>query len=94
MTDLPSFEALQLWYIQLLTAARPDLDLKSITTLAANATEVALDYAKAHPYSTTISVISIGLTPVLGSGWMLSPLLRLVGFTPLGPAAGKADSST
>lgn len=93
MADRLNFEALQGWYEQVLTAAKPHLTPENIRSLAINATNVALEHAKTHPYSTAVSVISIGLTPVLGSGWMAAPFLKLIGFTPLGPAAGKAEAT-
>lgn len=93
MASQLNFEALQGWYEQVLAAAIPHLTSEKIGSLANNATAMALEYAKEHPYTTTVSVVSIGLSPILGSGWMAAPFLRLIGFTPLGPAAGKARIS-
>lgn len=90
MSDQINFQALQGWYEQVLTAAKPHLTPENIKSLAAKATKTALDFAKEHPYRASFMVVSAGLTPILGSGWMAAPFLKLIGFTPLGPAAGKA----
>jgi len=93
MADQLSFGVLQGWYEQVLTVAKPHLTPGNIRSLAKNATDAALEHARAHPYITAVSAISVGLTPILGSGWMAAPFLKLIGFTPLGPAAGKPEST-
>ena len=85
-------EALQGYYTKAIEIAKPHLSDIDIKALAANATSIAVEYAKSHPKSTALSAISIGLSPVLGSGWMAMPLIKLIGFTPLGPAAGESRS--
>ena len=76
-------------YIKVLAYLRPHQSLDEIQKLAANAAIIAMEYGKAHPYQTAFTVVSVGLTPLLGAGWMTAPLLKLIGFGPLGPIAGK-----
>jgi hypothetical protein len=77
------------FYVRALTYLRPHLSLDEVQKLAANATTIAVKYAKDHPYNTAFTTVSVGLTPVLGAGWLTAPLLKLIGFGPLGPIAGK-----
>lgn len=93
MADQLRFGVLQGRYEQVLTAAKPHLTPENIRSLAKTATDAALEHARTHPYTTAVSAISIGLAPILGSGWMAAPFLGLTGFTPLGPAAGKHEST-
>jgi hypothetical protein len=76
------------FYAKVLTHLQPHLSLNEVLNLAANATDVAVEYGKAHPYQAAFTVTSVGLTPILGAGWMTAPLLKLIGFGPLGPIAG------
>jgi hypothetical protein len=77
------------FYIKVLTYLRPHFSLGEIQGLAANATNIAIEYGKAHPYHSAFTVVGVGLTPVLGPGWMTTRLLGLIGFGPLGPIAGE-----
>ena len=77
------------FYIKVLTHLRPHLSLDEVQRLAANATTIAIEYGKAHPYQSAFTVVSVGLTPILGPGWMTAMLLELIGFGPLGPIAGE-----
>jgi len=90
MADKLNFEALQNYYMIALATAKPHLSNIDIKALAANATSMATEYARNHPYSTAWSAVNIGLLQILGPSWMVGPLLRLIGFTPLGPAAGES----
>ena len=77
------------FYVKVLTYLRPHLSLDEVQKLAANATTIAVNYTKDHPYHTAFTAVSFGLTPILGTGWLTAPLLKLVGFGPLGPIASK-----
>ena len=76
------------FYTKVLTYLRPH-DIDNVQQLAANASAIAVQYAKDHPYHTAFTVVSVGLTPVLGAGWLTAPLLKIIGFGPLGPIASK-----
>lgn len=89
MADRLNYEALQGYYAKMIAAIQPRLSDLDIRSLRANATSIAIEHFKEHPYSTTFSVVSVSLTPFLGYGWVTAPVLRLLGFTPLGPAAGE-----
>jgi hypothetical protein len=71
-----------------LTHLQPHLSLNEVLDLATNAADVAVGYGNAHPYQAAFTVASVGLTPILGAGWMTALLLKLIGFGPLGPIAG------
>ena len=77
------------FYVEALTYLQPHLSLDEVQKLAMNASIVAMEYGKAHPYQTVFTAVSVGLTPFLGAGWMTAPLLKLIGFGPLGPIAGE-----
>lgn len=77
------------FYIKVPTHLRPHLSLHEAQRLAGSAAIVAMEYGKAHPYHTAFTVVGIGLTPILGPGWMTTRLLELIGFGPLGPIAGE-----
>ena len=77
------------FYIKVLTYLRPHLSLDEVQNLAVNGSIIAMEYGKAHPYHLAFTVVSVGLTPFLGAGWMTAPLLKLIGFGPLGPIAGE-----
>ncbi len=47
------------------------------------------EYAQAHPYETAVTTVSVGLSPLFGAGWMTAPILKVIGFGPFGPIAGK-----
>jgi hypothetical protein len=76
------------FYTKVLTHVRPHLSLEEVQKLAAQAATIAMEYGKAHPYSTAFTAVSVGLAPILGAGWMTAPLLKVIGFGPLGPIAG------
>ena len=82
-------QGLAAFYLKVLAYLRPHLSVNEAQRLAANASTIAMEYGKAHPYHTAFTVVSVGLTPFLGAGWMAAPLLKLVGFGPLGPLAGE-----
>ena len=77
------------FYIKVLTHLRPHLSLHEAQRLAASAAIVAMEYGKAHPDRAAFTVVGVGLTPILGSGWMTARLLESIGFGPLGPIAGE-----
>jgi hypothetical protein len=77
------------FYVKVLTNLRPHLSLEEVQKLAANAATIAMEYGKAHPYQAAFTFVSVGLSPILGAGWMTAPLLKLIGFGPLGPIAGE-----
>jgi len=77
------------FYIKVLTHLRPRLSLYEVQRLAASAATVGMEYGKAHPYRAAFTVVGVGLTPILGSGWMTARLLESIGFGPLGPIAGE-----
>jgi hypothetical protein len=79
------------FYVKVLTYLQPHLSLDEVQKLAGNATTIAINYAKDHPYHTAFTAVSFGLTPILGAGWLTAPLLELIGFGPLGPIAGKRE---
>lgn len=74
------------FYVKVLIFLRPHLSLDEV---AGNATTIAVEYAKDHPYHTTFTAVGVGLVSILGAGWLTAPLLKLIGFGPQGPTAGK-----
>jgi hypothetical protein len=86
-TTLVSY--LQTLFSEVLSLVRPHLDAESIRALAAEAAARSAQYARDHPYSTTFTILNVGLMPILGAGWLTGSLLKFVGFGPLGPIAGK-----
>jgi hypothetical protein len=44
--------------------------LEEVQKWAASAATTAMEYGKVHPYRTAFTVVSVGLTPILGAGWM------------------------
>lgn len=77
------------FYVKVLAYVQPHLSLHETQKLAANASTFAVEYCKARPYQTAFTAVSVGLSPVLGAGWLTAPLLKLIGFGPLGPIAGE-----
>ena len=67
----------------------PHLSFPEILNLATTAAAAAPAHAKAHPYRAGWMVLSLGLAPILGLGWVTAALLRVIGFGPLGPLAGE-----
>lgn len=60
----------------------------TVKTAASQASNITVNYAREHPYSTAFSVTSLALTPLLGSGWMLKPVAKLLGMGIGGPVGG------
>ena len=58
------------FYAKVLTYLQPHLSLNEVLNLAANATDVDVEYGKADPYQAAFTVTSVGLTPILGAEWM------------------------
>lgn len=85
----PVLLSLQRFFIEVLSVARPHLSAESIRALAAEAAARSYQYAQDHPYGTAFAVLNIGLMPILGTSWLTASLLKVVGFGPLGPIAGK-----
>jgi len=77
------------FYTKVLTHLRPHLSLHEVQRLAAGAATVGMEYGKAHPYHTAFTIVGVGLTPILGPGWMTARLLESIGFGPLGPISGE-----
>lgn len=93
MTDQINFATLQGWCGQVWTAVTSCLTTENVKSLAANTTETAIDFAKEHPYRASAPIVSAGLALIFGAGWIAVPIsiiLRILGFTSLGPVAGKA----
>lgn len=64
----------------------------AVETVKAGAAEVArlaTEHAEAHPYHAAFTGLSLGLAPAFGFGWMTAPILKVIGFGPLGPIAGE-----
>lgn len=76
------------FYVKVLNYKFPDLSGDEIQSMAATATNIAVTYVKAHPLA-GLTVLSVGLSPILGPGWLTTGILRVFGFGPLGPIAGK-----
>lgn len=76
------------WYSKIITLRLPQLTAEDVQIIAAAAAERALKYTQDHPYATAFAVIQIGLSPILGTGWVGTGILKIVGFGPLGPYAG------
>lgn len=89
MADNVNPERLQAWYQNVLTTTMPHLTIENATSLAYAAAARAIEYAKERPYVATFQIVGFGLTQILGPGWMLRPILGLVGFGSLGPTAGR-----
>jgi len=87
--QFPSTEILVAFYTKVLAYLRPTLTGPDLPTMAADAAKAATNYAKTHPYQGIFVAINVGLMPVLGSGWLTTQLLKIIGFGPLGPIAGK-----
>jgi hypothetical protein len=77
------------FYVKVLAYVQPHLSVDEIQNLAANASTIAIEYGKAHPYQTAFTAVSVGLSPIFGAGWMTASLLKLIGFGSLGPIAGE-----
>jgi hypothetical protein len=67
--------------------------LGRVQRLTVSAAKAAMEYGKAHPYQRAFTVVVVGLTPILGLGWMTEGLLKLIGFGPQGPIAGEQGSA-
>ena len=67
--------------------------LGQVQRLATSAAKVAMEYGKAHPYQRAFILVGVGLTPILGLGWVAEGLLKLVGFGAQGPIAGEQGSA-
>lgn len=82
------------WYSKALMHLLPHPTPEKIRSLATTAAERALQYANDHPYHTAFTALNIGLAPIFGMGWITAGLLRVIGFGPLGPIAGKFGTHT
>lgn len=63
--------------------------MKTAANLAQTAGAAAVNYVSAHPYQAGASAVSVGLTPVLGVGWVVALPLKAVGFGAAGVGGGK-----
>ena len=48
----------------------------------------AASYVQAHLYQTAVSGVSLALTPLLGTGWLVAIPLKAVGFGAAGVGVG------
>ncbi len=76
-------------YATVLSYSLPQMSPHEIQAMANTAANAAMEHAKAHPYVAGFAVLNIGLTPILGAGWLIASLLQAIGFGPLGPIAGE-----
>lgn len=88
MADRIDPKALGVWYEKILNATMPHLTAENAQALATNASSMAIEYVKNNPKKAAVQAIGFGLAPILGNGWMLQGVLKLVGSGPLGPVAG------
>ncbi|KAI4129742.1 MAG: hypothetical protein LQ347_003649 [Umbilicaria vellea] len=62
--------------------------MEPAANLAQAAGSFAVNWASAHPYKAGASAISIGLTPILGPGWVIALPLKAAGFGAAGVGGG------
>lgn len=67
--------------------------LGDVVSFAATSVQVwgskALAYAQENPARAGIMTVSVGLSPFLGTGWMIALPLKAIGFSQAGVGAGK-----
>ncbi len=68
--------------------------LGEVLTLAATGVQIAgtaaLDYVQGHPARVGLAAVSVGLTPILGAGWVVALPLKAIGFGQAGVGAGRS----
>lgn len=63
--------------------------MEAAASFAQAAGTFAINWASAHPYKAGASAVSIGLTPILGPGWVIALPLKAAGFGAAGVGGGK-----